>query len=911
MPHSDPDATVPGEDSLATAPTAAPQPRQVGRYIVLDRIGAGAMGVVHAAYDPQLDRRIALKLVARGATATMEEIAAEARTLARVDHRGIVTVHDVGEIDGGLFIAMEFVEGTTLRERLRPHPSWRVLVPLFAAAADALAAAHRAGVVHGDFKPDNVMVGSGAHGRVTVLDFGLARLEGSKTDVTRLRGTPAYVSPEQIAGEAPSAKSDQFSFCVALYEAVCGVRPFSARTFGEAAAAFREGRATTFPPGTAAPRWLRALVVRGLAIDPAQRWPDLAAIAAALERGPLRWRRRAVVATAAGLAAIAVGLGIAEQRRCTDADADVRALWNPTVSAAIGEHVASELADLPPAAWALTSANMSTQTEQVAAWQQASCRARGGDVAPIEERRARCIDRAHAIVRGTVALLGDPDVARVRSGIAMGARLDFPECDDDEQVVQFPPVSADPEHRRRVVELEAMLASAGSTTMLGELETRERELDELIAAATELDESALLAEALIARGALSGVQRGPGAGYPFLRRGLAVAEADGIAILRARAWLAIANNRLGVDPDGDLVDIAFDEIEALLPSVPARAEIAVGFEHQQGYRATRSEDYADAIAHYDAAIAIAREQGLIARALPSMQGRIFAMLNASRLTELGEAAAELVAAREQVFGPAHPETASAHASAAIVHLQLGEIDRSIADFEGALRTFDGWGGRALVTGMATACNYCHAMRQVRRMDRIADVCSDCLARASEVNDLDLGRLWDARAQGLEALLCVAPERAAAVAADVVASWTSARDHQGDEAMGFAAMILAETGAVPRGLQAAHDLLAREPRPRDAILAALVIAAHDGSSAQRGRARDLVAQHIAAPESARLAHYAFVRAQLLLAAAGPGTLDREKVAKSVDASCSRRLQAEWAAFERAENSSTGSDAGRLP
>ena len=254
-----PAATIPA--TADTLPASAPLPATgartlepgdlVGRYRLVARLGAGAMGVVWEAEDPQLDRRIAIKVVhprlARDTAATTR-LLREARAMAKLSHRSVVTVHDAVEVDGRLFLAMELVEGTTLGQLLRARTpdalaDWRRWLGMMIAAGEGLAAAHRRGVLHRDFKPDNVLVDT--DGRVCVGDFGLAALgadargaasgaasaaaaDGELTATGSLLGTPVYMSPQQLRGEAIDARADQFAFCVACFEALYGVRPFRA-----------------------------------------------------------------------------------------------------------------------------------------------------------------------------------------------------------------------------------------------------------------------------------------------------------------------------------------------------------------------------------------------------------------------------------------------------------------------------------------------------------------------------------------------------------------------------------------------------------------------------------------------------------------------------------------------------------
>ncbi|HWB75412.1 MAG TPA: serine/threonine-protein kinase [Nannocystaceae bacterium] len=249
--------SLPSEPASAIAAATA-----IGRFAVLGAIGAGGMGQVFSAYDPQLDRRVALKLLhGAGSVLERQRLVREAQALARLSHPNVVTVHEVGEHEGHVFVAMEFVEGATLREWIDEHPPGdreRLLraLELLRDAGQGIAAAHAAGLVHRDIKPRNILVG--ADGRVRVVDFGLARstapeseelaatlkpedpltssaesgpgasalLGASLTEADKIVGTPAYMAPEQFRRGPVDQSADQFSFCVTAWEALFGVRPY-------------------------------------------------------------------------------------------------------------------------------------------------------------------------------------------------------------------------------------------------------------------------------------------------------------------------------------------------------------------------------------------------------------------------------------------------------------------------------------------------------------------------------------------------------------------------------------------------------------------------------------------------------------------------------------------------------------
>ncbi|HWL88500.1 MAG TPA: serine/threonine-protein kinase, partial [Polyangiaceae bacterium] len=313
----------------------------VGRYLVDGWIGEGAMGIVYAAYDPKLDRKIALKMVStdsRPGPDARDRLEREARAMARLSHPNVVSVYDIGVHEGQLFIAMEFIDGVTLGSWLRRESrSLRSILDAFFQAGKGLAAAHAAGLVHRDFKPDNVLCD--LHGRVCVTDFGLARampistlvhansaasngehLLTNRSETGTLAGTPAYMAPEQHAGKDADARSDQFSFCVALYEALNGMHPFSGETWAELAQNARQGKisepasckdvskiALGAPelPLLGVPSCVHEALLRGLQVEPEQRFASMNDLLNALSKNASkrRWQAGLVLAAVATVAA--------------------------------------------------------------------------------------------------------------------------------------------------------------------------------------------------------------------------------------------------------------------------------------------------------------------------------------------------------------------------------------------------------------------------------------------------------------------------------------------------------------------------------------------------------------------------------------------------------------------------------
>ncbi|MEZ4383527.1 MAG: serine/threonine-protein kinase [Nannocystaceae bacterium] len=295
-------------------------PPELGGYRLERRLGAGGMGVVFRAHDVDLDRSVAIKVMHPDLVGAAAQLRQEARALGRLAHPNIVAVHEIGEHAGQLFVAMEFVEGCTLRawmEQRRPLRAAQLpeLLDVFTQAARGLEAAHAAGLVHRDFKPENVLVG--ADGRVRVVDFGIASTSAAaaaelvdtepvgasaRTLAGAIVGTPAYMAPEQLRGGAVDARADQFALCVALHEAIAGERPFPGRSLHTLAEAVCAGRPRPLPRWV--PRRLRAVVARGLSKETGDRFASTSELVCALESAlrPSPWRRVGLAGAALGVA---------------------------------------------------------------------------------------------------------------------------------------------------------------------------------------------------------------------------------------------------------------------------------------------------------------------------------------------------------------------------------------------------------------------------------------------------------------------------------------------------------------------------------------------------------------------------------------------------------------------------------
>ncbi|HSS01971.1 MAG TPA: serine/threonine-protein kinase [Kofleriaceae bacterium] len=448
----------------------------IGRYLVLGVLGRGGMGVVYEAYDPVLDRRIAVKLLheltADDASAGRARMQREAQALARLSHPNVITVHDVSEHGAATYIAMELVQGTTLH-RWQARKGWREIIGAYIAAARGLGAAHAAGLVHRDFKPDNVLVGD--DGRVRVTDFGLARLAGhaitaplpqtsplagSLTEEGAVMGTPSYMAPEQIDGGTVDARSDQCGWCIALWEALYREQPFIGGTLELRSAAMKSD-APRPPASTQVPRAVARILLRGLQPDPEKRWPSMAALVGALERATSS-RRVAIAVAGVAAAVLAVAVFVAGRSSaapaCGGAGAPVDALWAPAVERDIARVFAASGAPFAGDAVAALGRSVAGWRGR---WQRIaveSCEATrvGTQSAVALDLRTACLMRARDQVRTALAAIAGAERPE-RKLVETAATRALPDLDACSDVAALAGAAAPPRDPVARLAIEAQL----------------------------------------------------------------------------------------------------------------------------------------------------------------------------------------------------------------------------------------------------------------------------------------------------------------------------------------------------------------------------------------------------------------------------------------------------------------------
>jgi predicted Ser/Thr protein kinase len=479
---------------------------RVGRYVVLNELGAGASGAVYFAYDPELDRHVAVKVLHAFAAGAEPELTAtlraEAKAMARLVHPNVVPVYDVGEHGGVPFLTMQYVEGASLAQWLRARRrSTATIAAAFEAVARGLAALHGAGVVHRDVKPENVLISAG--GEVKVADLGLARAapaappDGAhlRVSATSIAGTPAYMAPEQLRGERAGAKSDQFAFCVALYEALYGRSPFPAHTLDELRLAHARGPAAPPPGHRRVPRGLQAVLARGLRDRPDERFPSMSALAGALAAASAARRRSAWAAAAAGAAAAATAVGAlyATGRlgpaRCAEPAALLAGLWDAPAKHAVRE--AFERAGEPVARdlWPRVEAALDRYAAEWGAMRAEVCRAtvRGEQSSRLLDARLACVERRRFEFEAGLDQLREGGAKVVQAAPALvGGLGEVRECARATTLLGPAPLPHEPARRERARELERELARLEALAATNLLRQRGEDARAALAAARAL-----------------------------------------------------------------------------------------------------------------------------------------------------------------------------------------------------------------------------------------------------------------------------------------------------------------------------------------------------------------------------------------------------------------------------------------
>ncbi len=652
---------------------------RVGRYVVQAPLGAGAFGVVYEARDPELNRAVALKLLhpERTGAASQARLLREARLMAQLAHPNVVTVFDVGLHEGALFVALERVEGGTLRAWLAEHrPSWRRCVDLFLDVGKGLEAAHALGVVHRDFKPENVLVGP--DGRPRVTDFGLAREEGEPREPEpagptaspqlsasgQLAGTPAYMAPEQLAGERATPAADQFAFCVALYEALYGQAPFEGKELATLAQNVRAGRLRP-PPAGRAPAGLGRLLQRGLATEPAARFPSLSALLAQLARYSSRRRTtRTALAAAAGCALALVGTAaagrVAAQRECAAAARRVDAFWSPAAKEGMKAAFLSTSARGAAEAYGVVAQALDGYVADWSARRERTCLqahgARGDDALLAQGLVRGCLDGRYEELAALVALLSSADAPLVqRAPTAVAGLAPLEACDHrSPRSAPLPPPTA-PAAREQVERAKALLAQSQALHLAARYDAALAKGEEARGLAKAAGYAPLEAEALLIRGNALYAKGEFVKAAAGMMEAVRAAEAGRHDELAARAWIGAVTD-FDAAGNTERSDEAALFAQAALERLGGDAFLSGSLWAAMGNAAYSHGRNEEGQRHYEAALA-QRSQVLPADHVDLAKLRSNLALIRRARGQYDEATAEFLAAAkvlERSLGESHP-----------------------------------------------------------------------------------------------------------------------------------------------------------------------------------------------------------------------------------------------------------------
>ncbi len=706
--------------------------RQVGRYIVVDPIGQGGMGQVFSAYDPELDRRVALKLVRVTTRKSNQERARErmlreAQALAKLAHPNVVTVFDAGTHEDHVFIAMEQIQGTTLKgwltERAR---SWTEVVDVMRQTGRGLAAAHGAGLVHRDFKPANVMIGE--DGRPRVLDFGLARryeptasedeaigrdvperilesLERSGPSVDMaltatgvVLGTPAYMAPEQFMGGSIDARTDQFAFCVVLFRALFGIPPFEGKDFRTLGRAVARGELVTPPRQGGIPRSIRQALEQGLSVSKNDRFERMESLLEVLDHAfdaPRRRRRRIGLGAGIGTAAIALAVvGSATSASdaaspCEGVEQRIEGAWDASrrqeVEAAFGRSDAPYAADASQRVVEL----LDLYAEQWGAMRRDACEAtqiRKEQSEALMDLRIACLVGRRRELEAVVDVLVTADDVVVPR--AVGAVQQLPSlswCSDGDALRADVAPPEDPEVRAQTEQIAGELPSAWALLMAGRYGAAQEQATPLLERARVLGHAATVAEVARVLGMAQTRSGNADAAAESLDEALWAAIESGH--LQEQIWVLTELAALEAThrPEGGSAQRHIRHAEAVLARLPATAHLDAIVALQRGTVAMRRRDWDQAEQGYRRTIELAGDTMVTQRAKLSAMANLAMSLAVQGKFEAARAQGEAtLEVTRKALGERHPSTIQIMQNLASMAMENGDPAEAIAEMSHVL-----------------------------------------------------------------------------------------------------------------------------------------------------------------------------------------------------------------------------------
>ncbi len=571
---TEPDATIATQRRPAALERVPEQGERVGRFIVVEPIGRGAMGVVLLAYDPKLHREVALKLLRfSGDDDAHVRLVREAQAMAKLNHPNVVAVYDVDVSEGYLFVAMEYVPGTTLRGWMEAERrSWPEVVAMFVGAGRGLVHAHARGLVHRDFKPSNVLVGE--DGRPRVTDFGLVRgeLEAPSVELSgvptggeelatgrgAIMGTPAYMAPEQWTGTDVGPASDQYAFCVALWEALHAERPFDAKSREHMMVLGLERRVRA-PANRAVPRRLNQVLHRGLAPKAAERFSGMSELLERLPRRRRRWVPGAALGMVAAGATAAALSQTGEDLRCTDGRAKLTGAWDDERKSQLEQVMLVETSEFATQTWARVEEHLAGWADRWVLGYDQACRATQVEQVQSTEvldRRVACLVRMRSQLDATVELLAERDDATMigRAVDLVTALPDPDRCADVERLLAAVSPPDDPQTVAEVEQVRARLDRVRASLRAGRPTQAREGLDAVDQQIAEIDYRAIHAEVDLVAGRILEIEGRFEEAETRLRRSFrdaVTAGDDARAATAASALITIIGNQKGRAPQGE------------------------------------------------------------------------------------------------------------------------------------------------------------------------------------------------------------------------------------------------------------------------------------------------------------------------------------------------------------------------
>lgn len=683
------------DDSEETGNLPVARGSSVGRYLMLELLGVGGMGTVWVAYDPQLDRKVALKLVRASSVESPQARAAllqEAQTMAKLSHPNVRAVYDAGLEGQQAFLVMELVEGEALSRYLAKPRSWREVARLFLEAGRGLAAAHRAGLTHRDFKPDNVLLSR--DGRVLVTDFGLAH--SSWRQAPGRAGTVAFMAPEQRRGGLATPLSDQFSFCVALEAAL---------------------------PADA-PTWLKRLLDTGLQADPTKRYPSLAQLLDAIDRRLSR--RPMAMALAAGWVGIGV-LGLMafsfyqRSQVCAGADQALQSIWDSDVQQRAERAFARTGLSYAPAAWKKTRDELDGFARRWVVEKTRACEAtriRKEQSDEMLDARMGCFEARRAELGALTALLTDADATVVENAGPAAAAL------TRRGFCEGVAVTAAPQDAAQFQRAQTAIASARAHFQAGKYAAAAPKAEEAVTAARAAGHVPTLAHALLEHGAVLGQKGDYANAEKTLREAVLVADRARATATRVEAWLLLMKmftesaRKDEAFQAGEFAAAAHAGLEPPKPALAAAVELGFGkasFVFDRGEEALARYQKARELAGADKRLALQAQVG-IGNALahlgryPEAEATLRAALEATRSLEGAEHPAmamvlanvgdrlkdqrkyaeavpfflEALKLRVAAYGPQHRAVAAVHNNLSSAYRDLGQFDEAKAQLTRAI-----------------------------------------------------------------------------------------------------------------------------------------------------------------------------------------------------------------------------------